>query len=690
MKNRLFLKKTKYIAGSVAAAAMVVASCGIGACNDNQVQANRYDTVYLAENDTDAELSDVESEEDSESDIDTAAETDDVVAQLTEGVDIGEKDVYKDETVYAFADASGSTDSVLVSEHLKNPDKKSTLVDKTNLNDIVNLKGDETFTLENDTITWEAGGNDIYYQGTTDEELPVGVKLTYYLGDREVSPEEIAGATGKVKIRVDYENTDGEVPFVAITGMMLGSGFSNVEVTNGKTLSEGDSNIVIGYGVPGLKECLGVEDGDFGKDVTLPDYFEVTADVENFSMEMTVTVVLNASNINLGSDLELSAIDEMMVQLDDATNQLVDGSGQLADGVSMLKEKMGQFNAGVKKLKSGIDLFSNSSGSLVTGVAAINSSTQSIRDGINTLDQGLKTPMTDEEKAAVAAQAEAGVDAQFVAGTDTYNYIYSSAKTSFESSFASDEVKSNVAAAIAGNSNLKAALLPSAITMYVANANAAGVSVDYNNVLAAYNAGDENTVAAVDAIYAGLVKQISDGVLDGVASKSNVIAENTVDACRQAAKTASGQTAVASVESAKKQISDQINAVQPNGYSLVSGTNALAEGTSQLENSVPVLTAGISQLVSGAGELQTGSGQLVDGVTKLDEGASSLDKGMNDYDAQAIEKILGLYNGNVKELITKANAALKASAEYDTFTMLNDGDQGTTKFIIKTEGISAE
>lgn len=104
-------------------------------------------------------------------------------------------------------------------------------------------------------LTWQADGNDIYYQGTTDKELPIDMKMTYYLDGKEISPEDLAGKSGKVTIRMDYTNKekteDGVyVPFTAVTGMMLNKNFTNVEVTNGKVVSDGNNQVVVGFAFP--------------------------------------------------------------------------------------------------------------------------------------------------------------------------------------------------------------------------------------------------------------------------------------------------------------------------------------------------------------------------------------------------------------------------------------------------------
>ena len=111
----------------------------------------------------------------------------------------------KTETVYVNADADGTADQVIVSEWLQNHDGSDKLEDYSNLKEIKNVKGDETFTEDQDgNIIWDAQGNDIYYQGKTDEKLPVSVKVSYYLDGQKITPQELAGKSGTVKIRFDY------------------------------------------------------------------------------------------------------------------------------------------------------------------------------------------------------------------------------------------------------------------------------------------------------------------------------------------------------------------------------------------------------------------------------------------------------------------------------------------------------
>ena len=75
--------------------------------------------------------------------------------------------VRKEETVYIFTDATGKSTEVLVNDRLKNSSGEDVIEDVSTLSDIENVKGDETFSQEDQTLRWNAGGKDIDYQGTT-------------------------------------------------------------------------------------------------------------------------------------------------------------------------------------------------------------------------------------------------------------------------------------------------------------------------------------------------------------------------------------------------------------------------------------------------------------------------------------------------------------------------------------------
>lgn len=412
--------KSKYIVRVVAGVLTIaLVGTGIGA------------TAVFAEKNSTAVTAEADSTTGSNKDAD------DIADKLMDSVSLKDNDADKDESVYLISDANGNVNKTIVVDHLKNKDKKDTLEDASNLSDIENVKGKEKFTQSGDKLTWQAGGKDIYYQGTATEEPPVTQKVTYYLDGKEISPEDLAGKSGKVKIRFDYTNTtsytetvNGEkqtvsVPFAAVTGLVLGDGFENIEVTNGKAEVSDSSSVVLGYALPGLKDSLGIKDGDLDGDVNIPEYMEMTADVKNFSMPAAMTFVVNASDYVSTDGIDTSDLDDMINDLKDASTQLQDGSktlaegtDTLADGLSTLQSKLGTFASGVGTLQSGLKTYTdgvstlsgglntlgNSTGALVSGADKLNSGAGQLASGSATLKDGLKS-YTDG-----ASELQAGIN----------------------------------------------------------------------------------------------------------------------------------------------------------------------------------------------------------------------------------------------------------------------------------------
>lgn len=776
--------KSKYIVRVVAGVLTIaLVGTGIGA---TAVFAEKNSTAVTAEAD---------------STTDSSKDADDIADKLMDSVSLKDNDADKDESVYLISDANGNVNKTIVVDHLKNKDKKDTVEDASNLSDIENVKGKEKFTQSGDKLTWQAGGKDIYYQGTATEEPPVTQKVTYYLDGKEISPEDLAGKSGKVKIRFDYTNTtsytetvNGEkqtvsVPFAAITGLVLGDGFENIEVTNGKAEVSDSSSVVLGYALPGLNDSFGIKDKDLDGDVNIPEYMEMTADVKNFSMPAAMTFVVNASDYVSTDGIDTSDLDDMINDLKDASTQLQDGSktlaegtDTLADGLSTLQSKLGTFASGVGTLKSGIKTYTdgvstlsgglntlgNSTGALVSGADKLNSgagqlasgsatlkdglksytdganglakgasdldagigtlaeksgtlvdgatklddgasqlsaSASSINEGIKSLDTGLKTPLTDKEKAGYQAAAKDSVDKQFSNPDNEANYENTKAKASgvyYETMTSDDSVKQAVQL-LKNDSDLMnminatvGATVETAIKGSVpdlASKDTATIKKTYNNSPKLQQSVKEvlnlpQTIPDYDALVSAIVDQklndMATKVMAGVANNSkDKVGEAVADAAKTGAENAAQSAVITGIESAKSNVSSQINAKQENGYSLVTGADALstgasslANGTKSLVNSIPTLTGGIKQLKDGSSQLNAGAAKLTSNNDTLNAGATALNAGASQLSAgtQSLMNSVPTLTSGIKQLVDGSNTLVANNAQLNSgASQLADG-----------------
>ena len=348
-----------------------------------------------------------------------------------EAVPAGDRNV-KDETVYVLARADGSVEKLIVSDWVKNTQGGDTIHDVTRLTDIENVKGRETCTLGGDnTCVWDAKGNDIYYQGSIDQELPVSVAVSYTLDGQPVSPEDLTGKSGRVSIRFDYTNRQYElvdiggrqekiyVPFAMLTGVVLDNDvFSNVSVSNGKLVNDGDRTIVAGLALPGLQDSLGLDRDT----LDLPEYVEITADAEGFALENTVTLAANGLFNDIACEANeldsMGELDNELDQLTDAMDQLMDGSSRLYDGLCALLDSSKELAAGIDKLaagaaqlKQGADGLSAGAGRLQTGAAALSQGLDALAQQNAALNGGAAQVFQTLLNTADAQLAAAGVQA---------------------------------------------------------------------------------------------------------------------------------------------------------------------------------------------------------------------------------------------------------------------------------------
>ena len=664
-KVKQFLKSKKVVRVGACVLAAIIVAGGTGAYHvygqkAAAVQDGTQETADESENDTDKE--------------------ENILKQVLKSQTDGEETtVDKEETVYVVADPDGTPNEVIVSDWLKNHSGAATLEDVSDLKDIENVKGDETFTQGTDgSLTWQADGNDIYYQGTTDKELPIDMKMTYYLDGKEISPEDLAGKSGKVTIRMDYTNKekteDGVyVPFTAVTGMMLNKNFTNVEVTNGKVVSDGNNQVVVGFAFPGLSESLDLDSKDL-EDIEIPDYVEVTADVEDFSLDMTMTFVMSdiLQELDVDQDIDLSGIEDAIDSLSDASNQLVDGSKELADGtgslvdgvkaytngVAALKSGIGAYTDGVSQVKSGVDAYTDGvaqvaggtkqladkSGDLKDGITqlvggamqiqtyfagddGIVNGAKKLSDGVNQLDAALNAGVTEEE----AAQAEQTVNQMFAKDGETYQGIAQQAAGQYKTALTgSSELKGKVEDGV--SQAMYGAYVASYKQLNYDAYKNAGILDSLESDAAAF--ASQMTAASSSSIQS-VSSQLISGIADGTSSQIGGMA---AEAAKQGA-VAGAKSGIASTKSAIAAQIEQGGLVS--GAQTLSagvqklyneGIEPLAVGMQSLNNSVPELMKGIQTLNNGAATLNDNSVTLKSGVNTLNSKGSELNAGVATLD----------------------------------------------------------
>lgn len=310
----------------------------------------------------------------------------------------------KTETVYSVLNSDGSISDTIVSSWLHDEDGINNIKETLNLTDVKNIKSNEKPSKDGNTYTWNAKGNDVYYEGTATKQLPVSVKIRYELDGQEMSAKDMEGKSGHLKLMISFTNNYSEVkningksivvhPSYLAGGMLnMSTGkFSNVKCESGKIVNDGTNEMLAFANIPGLNETLKSAGLDkVNNQLGISDDVTVEADVNNFDLGSIMVGMTN--EIDLASELgEIGSVSELtdgIDQLIEADDQLIDGSKQLYDGTTQLKEQAAPLTGSsdqVRQLSAGAIQLNDGVKALQTGITQYTAGASAINEGVNQL-----------------------------------------------------------------------------------------------------------------------------------------------------------------------------------------------------------------------------------------------------------------------------------------------------------------
>ena len=656
----------------------------------------------------------------------------------TQKKDTEEKD--KTETVYVKSDAKGNPREITVQTKLKNTSDGDTIEDYTNLTDIKNKEGDEAFTQNADgTIEWENHGEDITYEGTGSEELPVDVNISYELDGQPIEPEELAGKSGSLEIRFDYKNKTTQtikiegkeeqvsVPFAVISTMLLSEDHaSNIKVENGKVMDIDGQKLVVGYACPGLTKSLKLTTYEPTEDIDIPEYVEVMADVTDFSLDFTATII--SSGLLEDMDLkDLDDVDEMsdnMKKLEEATDKLSDGAGTLEDGMKTYQTYLDQYLSGVTALdqgagalESGLQVMNEKKGDLQAGATLLKESLTTLHDTLAAiqLPQGSSVDLSGMETAAKQLEADetklnevltemgTGLAEMQELAKEAAGY-QATVKTQLETAKTALDVidwtkldqavraDSQTKADAAIDSAMKKALENYGLSAEQIQVAAGEVKTEVNGALDQISVSDEAKAQIKKAKEA--LEAIPTITIPEVSLDTGKLTETLNDMQKQMKILAGYSTTLGTVS---QTAAAALQELQTGLTALQTGTAQLQEGSGQLEAGVSAFGAGIQQLYQGSTALHQGSGQLssagtalISGLDTMISGMDSLHQGLIKFDEDGIRELSDLTGKDLTNLANRIRALKKADGKYDNYGGIREGETGSVRFIIETDEIKAE
>lgn len=594
----------------------------------------------------------------------------------------------KDETVYITLHENGSLKEVIVGDQLK-ADGEKQIRDISNLKNIQNVNGDENFKQNGETLVWDNQGHDIYYEGTSSKELPIKMNISYSLNGESITPQKLKGKKGTVEIKIHLENLDKHedlyTPFVVTLASVLPTdGNSEIQVTNGKVVSNGKSNAIVAVAAPGLYESL-------DKNALLKDFDTITIRYNTEKFESLPIYAMATPKLLEESDLDFDSrfndISSQLQTLQNASSQLVNGSGELASGSNQLSFSYRQFDSGIAKLLEGTGTLAKQYQTLDQGIqtlakqsesfqsittlldklSSLSSATQALDQGIATLKQSVEVssdPNSEINKKLNALQTDLTTQQQeLLALQSSMKQLQVQLQTRVQSFIGiSQQLETAIAKETqeeqkATLQNIKAQL-DTQIQELTNNLQQLAQGMNILEAKLAVIAQDMNELNV-------LSKQMNESVISGLNSAINEFSKGN-EQLKQGLAMIQKQTA--NLPNLLKQF--------------VAGSKQLSDGSTKVNNALVFMNQSTNTLYQA-------NTQIKQAIGKLADGAVALQKGMLQFDKDGIQNISSL-STILKNAGDKADRLIQLSDEYKTFTKVNNDIQSDVKFIYTVQSDEAK
>ena len=603
----------------------------------------------------------------------------------------------KNETVRVRIAPSGKVRKIKVEDWLKIRTNSKKIKDRSSLKGIINRDGDEEFKRNGKTLVWENKNEDITYQGTSKKALPVDVKISYYLDGRRVSAGEIAGKSGHVKIRFDYDNNalvnvDGRrvhVPFLCATGMMLPKDvFTKVRVSNGKIMESSSQTTVLGIAAPSVKEELNLPSGM--SELPLYDWFEVEAEAKKFELEFTATVVSTVGLDEMDEVNDLKGLSSALSSFTGAANKLSQGSGELSAAMHTMNGYLTSYFNGVRNLDSSIGKLNSSLKTMTSQKKALETQLDNIQNRLKKYEDILEKAKNDEE----SEEVEKLVKKIIVETRSSYEYL--------------EDVKKKL----------------DRLDGFIERTR------EFKSAVESYRDSLKTDISAIDTTTVmektGEMEELINGMDDLTEDQKKMLLEKNeeISSAAQSAET-SKQKALQDADALypdleipdfdgidTQQLSDIIDTLKKeqalldkydsylkkysSSEELILDMEKNVKALKDLTKTVQTAMGSIDELYRGTRMMKKGSGTLVQMNPNLKDGINALDLGMNRLDAGVIafskgaEKMSGIGGGNLSGSIDRFNTLRRAERYYTNYSGIEKGVKGSVVFIYESDEIEAQ
>lgn len=596
----------------------------------------------------------------------------------------------KEEVVYVMTDAKGSVSNV----NVVNIFGKGSITDYGNYSSVKMLNSTDDISVNGDKITFNTDKDKIYYQGTMENvQLPWNIKFTYILDGKELTPEQLAGKSGKLEIRIKIDKNDkasGDFydDYAFQASLTLDTNKCKNIVADGATLANVGADKQISYTVlpgKGLDAAITAEVTDFEMDAAAINGVMLNLDVDIDDAELMdkVTQIMDASK----------SINEGAVKLSDGSSELVDGGGSFSDGAVSLHDGVSTLNDGISTLGDGVIKMQDA-------LNQLNSKSSELTSGSSQMLDALKTVQSELDKVSMSTDQIKQLTDSSAAIKEGINDAYAGA-VSLQSEMTYDAyaatLKSNgldIAQVQSGNTATINQLTSEIQTLTAQAAQLENVP------------GQESTVAQLKSMISSYTQIVTlltgnNAAISGTSQYFGALSSGSTELVDGLAKLKSNYEAYdAAINSLASSLSDMVvkmGTLKSGINQIVSSYKSLDTGIKEYTDGVASIVAAYTELVTGTNSLMDGSKELLDGSADLKQGASDLYDGivtLNDGSNELSEGTGEFYeqtdgmDGKIRDSIDEMISSISGGdAEVVSFVSDKNENVSAVQFVIKTAAI---
>lgn len=569
----------------------------------------------------------------------------------------------KTESVFTNLNNDGSETKKVVTSHIC-PKNKEEYIDNSNLDDIINLNGDEAFTKDKDTIKWKSNGKDIYYQGTTKETSPITFNINYYLNNKKKDVKDIINKKGSIKIEINMENNSSNevkvngrianlyTPFLVLGGTMFNTKYdSNISISNGKIVETGNNAVAMALASPGLSQSLDLDKLDSLNKIVI-NYNTTKFKLNNIYFIATPKVL---EEEDIKSFDEVNSLVDSVNLLQSSMDQLESGSKELSDGASKLNSGSKDLQNGIKNAYEGSKTLSSV---LNENIKNLTNSDAISEDTLNSLNQSISQSY-ESKKDSIGAAASMQIEGNSSTIQDSATKTIENNKSVIESAAIASIKDSNEYKTLASQDASLKTLYANFGELCKTNEATA------NEMLKQYNLNCES-------LNTNLIKV--ETAMTTMEQVAPIVAYNT--ALSTAKETSVSTAKVVASEVAQSTAKEVMSSTAKEVASVVAN-----QAKNQSIDSLKLLSTNIDKLTSGLDQINKGAKTLVDGTNNLNNGANKLTSGLDEFNNQGIKK-LSSYADTINNYSSVGKALIDLSKNYKGYTS-NNSDE--TIFISKVK-----